>query len=226
MLPIGELFPHPNNPRKQLGDLTELAASIKKNGIMQNLTVVPRELGGYTLVIGHRRCQAARQAGLTELPCVITELTKREQISIMLCENMQRADISPYEQAESMQLMLDLGDTVNDIAEKTGFTKKTVKDRLRLTKLDREKLKKACQRQVSLTDLLKISDITDEKMRNEVLAKAGTNNFATAYTAAKDAQEKKRKMDLMRETFNVCLSEKSRRDVRRRLPLVYQLPRW
>ena len=203
MLSASELHPHPNNPRKDLGDLTELSDSIKRNGVMQNLTVVPREAGGYTLIIGHRRCAAAKLAGLSELPCVIAELTEREQVGIMLCENMQRADITPYEQAESMQLMLDLGDTVADIAEKTGFTKKTVKDRLKLAKLDRQKLKKACERQVTLAELLKVADLADENERNAVLAKAGTNNFNNAYQAAKDKEEKNKKMAMMREHLSV-----------------------
>ena len=208
MLPVGELYPHPNNPRKDLGDLVELASSISRNGVMQNLTVVPREAGGYTLVIGHRRCAAAKLAGLTALPCVIAELTEREQVGIMLCENMQRADITPYEQAESMQLMLDLGDTVAEIAEKTGFTKKTVKDRLKLAKLDRQKLKKACDRQVTLTDLLKIADLADENERNAVLAKAGTNNFNNAYQAAKDKEEKNKKMTMMREHLSLWANKR------------------
>ena len=76
---VDKLFPHPDNPRKELGDLTELSASIKNNGIMQNLTVVPRTEGGYTVIIGHRRTGAAKLAGLKELPCVIAEMTEQEQ---------------------------------------------------------------------------------------------------------------------------------------------------
>ena len=69
---INELFPHPNNPRKDLGDLTELSASIKENGVMQNLTVVRNStaLDAYTVVIGHRRLAAAKLAGLETLPAI------------------------------------------------------------------------------------------------------------------------------------------------------------
>lgn len=138
------LHPHPDNPRKELGDLTELAASIKENGIFQNLTVIPghylnsREYiakcvdeGGdaaaaaaawtpkavwssddYTIIIGHRRAAAAQQAGLFEVPCVVVEMDEREQLQTMMIENMQRSDLTTYEQAQGFQLMLDLGDTV------------------------------------------------------------------------------------------------------------------
>ena len=63
-IPVTRLFPHPDNPRKDLGDLTELANSIKEKGIMQNLTVVPRINSTYTVIIGHRRLAAAKAAGL------------------------------------------------------------------------------------------------------------------------------------------------------------------
>ena len=88
MIPIGMLEHHPENPRKDLGDLTELAASIKANGIMQNLTVVPgrtekiedgtQEKQFYLVVIGNRRLEAAKMAGLEALPCVISNMGYKE----------------------------------------------------------------------------------------------------------------------------------------------------
>lgn len=100
MIPTYDLFPHPQNPRKELGDLEELVDSIKANGVLQNLTVVPRDGGGYTVIIGHRRLEAARRAGLTELPCAVTYMTEEEQIRTMMIENMQRSDLTAIEQAD------------------------------------------------------------------------------------------------------------------------------
>ena len=103
MIPIEALKPHPDNPRKDVGDITELAESIKANGVFQNLTVLKGDiLDGYTVVIGHRRLAAARAAGLTELPCMVVEMDEREQISTMLLENMQRNDLTVYEQAQGL----------------------------------------------------------------------------------------------------------------------------
>ena len=96
MISIDLLHPHPDNPRKELGDLTELAQSIRENGVYQNLTVVPDETG-YTIIIGHRRCAAAKLAGMQEMPCAVVEMTQHEQLSTMLLENMQRSDLTPYE---------------------------------------------------------------------------------------------------------------------------------
>ena len=124
MIPVRELIHHPENPRKDLGDLTELTESIKKNGIMQNLTVVPseREKDAYLVVIGNRRMEAAKMAGLEELPCVISFMNHKEQIATMLEENMQRSDLSLYEQAQGFQMMMDLGYTQKEISDKTGFS--------------------------------------------------------------------------------------------------------
>lgn len=181
-IPIDELHPHPDNPRKDLGDLTELAESIKEKGVMQNLTVVPRDEGGYTVIIGHRRCGASKIAGLTELPCVITYMTESEQVATMLLENMQRSDLTVYEQARGFQMMMDLGASVDDISQKTGFSKKTVKGRLKIAELDPEMLRKAsAERQLSIGDFDKINQIDDIKKRNELLSTVGTNNFEYNY---------------------------------------------
>lgn len=142
MIPIDRLFPHPDNPRKDVGDVTELAESIKHSGIMQNLTVVPHE-DGYRVVIGHRRLAVARKAGLTELPCVIADMSHKEQCATMLSENMQRVDLTPIEQAQGVQMMLDLGETVGDIAEKTGFSKSAIAKRAKIAKMPFEQLKEA-----------------------------------------------------------------------------------
>ncbi len=169
------LHPHPDNPRKELGDLTELAASIRENGIFQNLTVIPGHYmtaeeyadsvaadGGsrqsamavwnpkimwssddYTIIIGHRRAAAAQQAGLFEVPCVVVEMDEREQLQTMMIENMQRTDLTTYEQAQGFQLMLDLGDTVEQVASKSGFSQSTIRRRVKLLSLDRDAFRRA-----------------------------------------------------------------------------------
>ena len=121
-IPIGLLAHHPDNPRKDLGDLSELTESIKARGVLQNLTVVPaREQGGtgvYYVVIGNRRLEASKAAGLEFLPCVISDMPYAEQLSTMLLENMQRVDLTPFEQAQGFQMMINFGESVESIAEK------------------------------------------------------------------------------------------------------------
>lgn len=182
LLPVDRLHPHPDNPRKELGDLTELADSIRANGIFQNLTVIPDDPTSsytqFTVVIGHRRFAAAKLAGLTEVPCVVTTMTDKEQVQTMLLENMQRSDLTVYEQAQGFQMMLDLGGTVEEIAQKSGFSKKTVRSRVKMMELDQKVLKQlSSERQLSVSDFDKLNQIEDVKARNKCLADIGTAQF-------------------------------------------------
>lgn len=181
MIPIDQLRHHPENPRLDLGDLTELTASIKANGILQNLTVVfadPDQLSpedqksGYHLmwvVIGNRRLEAAKAAGLTELPCSIREMDHQEQIATMLQENMQRSDLTVYEQAKGIQMMMDLGFDKDQIAERTGFSKSTIDRRLAVATLPEKETKKAVELGYDLLDLVEISKIDDRKVQKDLL---------------------------------------------------------
>lgn len=180
---IDEIHAHPDNPRKDVGDVTELAESIKKNGIMQNLTVMPGHWTDgiwidteYTVLIGHRRCAASKMAGLTEVPCrIVEEIGLAEQIAIMLEENMQRNDLTVFEQAQSFQMMLDLGETVNDLVEKTGFSKTTIYHRLNIAKLDQETLHQKEEDdsfQLDIKDLYALEQIKSIEKRNELLKQA------------------------------------------------------
>lgn len=206
---ISKLYPHPENPRKDVGDVSELAESIKKKGVMQNLTIIPGHFTGtewvddeYTLLIGHRRCAAAKLAGLKELPCKIVEgLSQKEQITIMLEENMQRSDLTVYEQAQSFQLMLDLGETESSIAEKTGFSKTTIRHRLNLAKLDQNELKEKSQDesfQLSITDLYSLERVKNIETRNKILKEATNSSdlICRAERAAlyEEKEEKKAKI--------------------------------
>ena len=227
-IPIVMLSPHPDNPRKDLGDLTEMAESIKTNGVMQNLTVVPniqttdeydRLLdsdekysaayrnhaishafdGGYTVVIGHRRLAASELAGLTELPCVVVSMTYKEQITTMMTENAQRVDLTVFEQAQCFrQMTMDLGMSVDTISKQTGFSPTTVRRRLKLCEYDQETLKAVSGRQISMADFEQLEKIDDPKLRNKALKEIGTANFNRECAVAMDEIERKKKMDQWR----------------------------
>ena len=174
---IQRIYPHPDNPRKELGDVSELAESIKVSGVLQNLTLVPRSKDTYTVIIGHRRLAAAKKAGLEKVPCVITEMDEKEQIATMLLENMQRSDLTVYEQAQGFQMMIDFGESINNIAEKTGFSKSTVRRRVKLLELDKDKFQASVGRGATLMDYEKLEKIKDPELKNEVLDAIGTSNF-------------------------------------------------
>lgn len=210
LIPIEKLHPHPDNPRKDLGDLSELAESIKVKGVLQNLTVVPCTgyyYGDYTVIIGHRRTEAAKLAGLTELPCVIAEMTEHEQIATMLLENMQRSDLTVYEQAKGFQMMLSFGDSVEDISEKTGFSESTVRRRVKLLELDEGNFKEAQARGGTLSDYIELDKIKDPKTKDKVLQTIGTDNFKFKLKQAIEDEENEEYLDTVEEAVSEFAEE-------------------
>src|SRR5437879_949357 len=99
LIPVDAISPSPLNPRSDLGDLGELAASIASLGIVQPLTVRPAEEGRYVLVAGERRWAAALAAGLKEVPAIVREMDDKEALEIALVENCQRRDLNPTDEA-------------------------------------------------------------------------------------------------------------------------------
>ena len=214
---------HPANPRKDLGDLTELVDSIEAQGVLQNLTIVPTDLwdlkedaiddsfietireeiegmenGGepnddFYVLIGNRRFEAAEEAGLEKVPCrIVNDISKDEQVSMMLLENIQRNDLTIQEQAKGFQMMIDLGETAEGIAEKTGFSQATVYHRLNIAKLDDEILDDALsKRQLTLTELMELERVSDIEARNKILSTATDIKWAVQrYLEDMEKQEK------------------------------------
>lgn len=201
-----QLEPHPDNPRKDLGDLTELRESIRQNGIMQNLTVIPTDdtFEHFRILIGHRRF-AASEGIVNELPCVMVEdLTDREQVGIMLCENLQRNDLTFYEQGQGFQMMLDLGDTIDEISEKTGFSKNTVKHRVEIAKLPKAAIEDK-KFQLTIGDLIELEKISDVKKRQKVLELAWDSNNLKNRISQEIREEKIQKnMKLVKDWLKKC----------------------
>ena len=178
MIPIGDLEHHPDNPRADLGDVSELAASIKAKGIMQNLTVIPDlETQKYLVVIGNRRLEAAKLAGLIELPCRIADMTETEVLQTMIAENMQRSDLTVMDQINGIGKMQQLGMTLPEIAKGTGLSETTVRRRATIGTLPKKQLEKACEKGASLLDLLEVTKLEDPADQEKVLESFGTNNF-------------------------------------------------
>lgn len=205
---IEDLKRHPKNVRRKYEGIEELAQSIKENGIMQNLTVVPdkEEEGKYLVVIGNRRLTAAREAGLETAPCVVVEdMAEKEQITTMLMENMNRKDLTVYEEAEAMQMCFeDFGLRVEEIEEKTGLSKTTINHRLNIAKLDKETLVKKVEDkefQLSLSDLYALEKVKDVNTRNKILKEAwDSKDLANkARQAAREEIREKNKGKLIAE---------------------------
>ncbi|MDR1328950.1 MAG: ParB/RepB/Spo0J family partition protein [Oscillospiraceae bacterium] len=199
------ILPHPRNPRHSLGDLDELTASIKANGVMQNLTVIHAQGDGdetrYIVVIGHRRLAAAKLAGLTEVPCAVVEMDERTQLATMLAENMQRADLTLPEEVEGIQMMLDLGETVASVADITGLSETTVRRRAKLAEYDKGALAEAVQRGATIADYVELEKVKSAKERSALFEKIGTRDFNWAVKSAISLQESVERRPALKKAF-------------------------
>lgn len=178
-IPTFRIKGHPENPRKDVGDVTELAASIRESGILQPLTVVEIvQDTEYVCVIGHLRLAAAKKLNLENVTCIIVEMSHEKQIATMIAENMQRADLTIPEQVGAVQLMLDLGENLESVAKMTGLAKATVKKRAKIAELtDNETLTKAWAAGVTLLQIEQIARIENPERRAKVWEQAGEKYF-------------------------------------------------
>ena len=144
MVPIDLIDPNPNQPRQVMGDLSELMASIAEKGIIEPIIV--RQRGSrYQIVAGERRYQAAVQVGLREVPIVIREVDDDEIIEIALIENIQRKDLTPFEESEAMGgLAQKFGYTHEDLAKRLGKSRTTITEALSLNSIPPE-VRKICR---------------------------------------------------------------------------------
>lgn len=139
-IPVGEIVPNPAQPRKLFDSqaLFELSESIARYGIIQPLSV--RKIGRqYELVAGERRLRAAKMAGLTEVPCIILELSGEDSSVIALIENIQRRDLDYIEEAEALaKLIKDFGMSQEEAAKRISRSQSAVANKLRILKLSPE----------------------------------------------------------------------------------------
>jgi ParB family chromosome partitioning protein len=140
LVPIERIGRNPANPRRQFAesDLEELAASIRRHGVVQPVLVRPSKSDGiaFELIAGERRWRAAQRAGLTELPVIIREVNDRTALQLAIVENVQRADLNPVEEAMGYQQLIDEhGYSQADLGEIIGKSRSHVANTLRLLKL-------------------------------------------------------------------------------------------
>jgi len=138
-VPVNHISPNPRQPRGDMDvdELGELTASIREHGVLQPLIVTPIEPSGqYTLIAGERRLEAAKQAGLSSVPVIVRQATDQQRLELALIENIQRADLSPLEEADAYrQLAEDFNLLHEEIALRVGKSRVAVTNTLRLLKL-------------------------------------------------------------------------------------------
>ena len=138
MLDIRRVRPNPQQPRKHFGDLSEMVASVKEKGILEPILVRQHE-GAYQIIAGERRYQAAREAGLQRIPCIEVDVDHRGMLEISLIENLQRKDLTPFEEAAAIQRLSEqFRYTHEEIARKLGKSRTVITEMLSLNRLPEE----------------------------------------------------------------------------------------
>jgi ParB family transcriptional regulator, chromosome partitioning protein len=172
MIPIEQLQPNAEQPRKDHGDLRELTESVREMGVLEPLLVRPlRESGRFLIISGERRYHAARAAGLREVPCIEKDASDAETLEIALIENLQRKDLTPFEEADGMQALADrFGLVHEEIARKLGKGRSSVTEILSLRAIP-DTIKALCVEKgvLSKSQLLQVArQESDGKMRDLV----------------------------------------------------------
>lgn len=140
-LDIDLIDPNPEQPRRTFSkeSISQLAQSIRDQGVLQPLLVVPRSGGRYRIIAGERRYRASREAGLTTVPCVIRDMDVIQQMEVALIENLQREDLNPIDAAQGIKaLMQQCGYTQEKIAQRLGKSRPAVANLLRLLNLPKD----------------------------------------------------------------------------------------
>lgn len=158
LVPIDLVDPNPNQPRQVMGDLSELIASIAEKGLLEPLIV--RQRGDrFQIVAGERRYQAAVQVGLGELPVVIRDVDDTEMLELALIENIQRKDLTPFEEAEALHgLAASCGYTHEDLARRLGKSRTSITESLSLASMPEE-----------VRNLCRLADIASKSLLLQVV---------------------------------------------------------
>jgi len=158
LVPIESVDPNPSQPRQVMGDLSELMASIVEKGILEPLVV--RQRGDrFQIVAGERRYQAAVQVGLRELPVVVREVDDAEVVELALIENLQRKDLTPFEEAEALHgLASRCGYTHEDLARRLGKSRTSITESLALQAMPEE-----------VRNLCRLADISSKSLLLQVV---------------------------------------------------------
>lgn len=181
MIAVDKLDPNPEQPRTEFGDLTELTASIAEKGVLEPLLVKPNRLTGRWMIIaGERRWRSAQRAGLKEVPCVEMEVDEGTVAEIALIENMQRKDLTVWEEADGLLALCErFGYTHDDVARKVGKSRTTVTEALAIARIP-DDVREVCRAgeitaKSSLLQIVRQPD--DESMRRfaQQIASRGLN---------------------------------------------------
>lgn len=184
LIPTELLDPNPEQPRVEIGDLSELIESVKDKGVLEPLLVKPAAGGRWMIIAGERRWRAARACGLKEVPCIELDVDDRAIAEIALIENLQRKDLTAWEEADGLAALCEkFGYTHEDVARKIGKSRSTITESLSISNIPKA-IREQCRRAdiSSKSLLLQVVRQPDEASMqtivNEIIEKGMTREEA------------------------------------------------
>ena len=205
-IPVGELDPNPDQPRRTFSpeSISQLADSIREQGVLQPLLVAPAGGGRYMIIAGERRYRAGREAGLETLPCIVKDIDVIRQREIALIENLQREDLNPIEAAKGIRALMDqCGYTQEKVSFRLGKSRPAVANMLRLLQLPDE-----------VTEMVKDGLLTAGHAR--VLA--GVNSSAEQLRLAKKAVDEGLNVRQMEQLVKALGAKPKKKTAPKRMP--------
>lgn len=209
LIDLDRIEPNPHQPRKDFGDLTEMVASVRDKGILEPILVRSHE-GKYQIIAGERRFQAARMAGLLHVPCIEVDVDARGMLEISLIENLQRKDLTAFEEAAALQRLCDqFRYTHDEIARKLGKSRTVITEALSLNRMP-EEIQERC-RHADITSksmlLQVVRQETEEKM-HELIDRIGGEGI-TREEARRFGQEEGQRARAKRFVFRFRPDDRS-----------------
>ncbi len=176
---VTQIYPNPEQPRSDFGDLTELTESIREKGVLEPLLVKPKPDGRFMIIAGERRWRSSQLAGLTEIPCIELDIDDNSVAEIALIENLQRKDLTVWEEADGLASLGErFGYTHDQIAQKISKSRTTVTELLAIAGLPNEVRTKCKQAKItSKTTLLEIARQFDESAMFDYLERFGAGKI-------------------------------------------------
>lgn len=204
-IPIEKITTNQLQPRKDMGDLTDLTESIREKGIIEPVIVRPKE-GYFEIVAGERRYQAAKLAGMSEIPCIEHDIPDNEALELSIVENIQRKDLNVFEQAQSIMSLAEIyGYSHEEIAKKIGKSRVTVSELIRITDLPMDIKQKCLEMAInSKTFLLELTKIKDPEKMAAILRQYSQKSFSRD-----EIKQQRKKQTLKIFKFNFVSEDKN-----------------
>lgn len=190
LLPLGLIDSDPNQPRKELGNLTDLALSISEHGVLQPLIVEVMEGGRYRILVGERRFAASRSLGLATVPCIVRTVAQQSRLALQLIENLHRKDLHPLEEARAVKRLMDeFNLSQRDLAKRIGKSLTSTNETLRILDLCPEvQAEVRTSEHASKSVLLEIAKEPDATRQQELWAQGQAGQLTV-----RKARDKKQK---------------------------------